>query len=66
MLTPEQSRLRIHDDEMRALKKENTELKDKLSYARKAMAAMLREAARHGSWRDAAEYRRMADELEAS
>lgn len=65
MLTYEQSRLRIYDNEVRELKRENAELKEKLSFARKAMAHMLRELAKRMAWRDAAEIKKMADELEA-
>ena len=65
MLTPEQARLRIYDNEVRELKQENAALKEKLSFARKAMAQMLRELAKRMSWRDAEDIRKMADELEA-
>ena len=65
MLTPEQARLRIYDNEVRELKQENAALKEKLSFARKAMAHMLRELAKRMSWRDAADIKKMADELEA-
>lgn len=66
MLTPEQSRLRICDNEIRALKQENANLKEKLALARSGMASMLRVIAKAAPWRDAAEYRKMADELETA
>ena len=66
MLTPEQTRLRMYDNELRELKQENTKLREKLSTARSGMATVLRAIAKQASWRDAAEYRKMADELEAS
>ncbi len=65
MLTPEQSRLRIYENEVRELKKEKAELLEKLQLARKAMAHMLRELAKRAPWRDAGEMRKIADELEA-
>lgn len=65
MLTPEQSRLRICDNEIRALKRENTELRERLTAAKKGLVVVFRELASHVTWRAASEYRKLADDLEA-
>lgn len=65
MLTPEQMRLRRQDNELRQLRREKQELEDKLAGARKSLAALVREMAKHANFSTGVMLRKMAGELES-
>lgn len=65
MLTPDQTRVRRLDNEIRRLKLENERLENKLAGVRVSFAALLREMAKHASFGTRVQISNMVRELES-
>lgn len=63
-LTPEQIRLRIRDNEVRELKKENEALKARIRKMLQAFIDLIRSVAPRLHWTHAAELNKITSELE--
>jgi hypothetical protein len=64
MLTPEQTRLRIYDNELRKLKRENQELKDRLEAIRGFVRDLMKGLVPYLPWKLASQVRVLMEELE--